>query len=104
MTPRKFRLSGNPWVERWDVIGSRGDTYVVSKRQDGSYGCSCPAWRFARAPKPDCRHIIATIADTALPTLAPVPAPNYSPNRIVAQTRGIPVERFTVKRKIREEL
>ncbi len=29
----------------------------MSLKQDGSYGCSCPAWKFAKAPKPDCRHI-----------------------------------------------
>jgi len=29
----------------------------VGLKHDGSYGCSCPAWKFARTPKPDCHHI-----------------------------------------------
>ncbi len=51
------QTSGNPWVERWDVPGNNGKTWTVGRRKDGSFGCSCPAWKFAKAPKPDCHHI-----------------------------------------------
>jgi hypothetical protein len=103
MTARKIRLPGNPWIERWDVIGSRGDTWIVSKRQDGTYGCSCPAWRFARAPKPACKHVIATLADLGqsqtFQPMAKSAAPIQSP--VIASNASF--ERFTVRRKIREE-
>jgi hypothetical protein len=46
------------YVEAWEVESYTGiDTYTVSKRADGTYACSCAAWKFARAPKPDCKHI-----------------------------------------------
>lgn len=47
------------WVKKWNVEGSNGDVYVVSQKDDGTFGCSCPAWKFAKAPKPDCKHIRA---------------------------------------------
>jgi hypothetical protein len=34
-----------------------GGTWTVSLKHDGTYGCSCPAWKFAKAPNPDCHHI-----------------------------------------------
>jgi len=46
------------WLERWQVPGSNGNTWTVARKKDGSYGCSCPAWKFARAPKADCHHIL----------------------------------------------
>ena len=36
---------------------SNGGKWKVSLKRDGTYACSCPAWKFAKAPKPDCRHI-----------------------------------------------
>ena len=45
------------WIRKWSVPASSGGTWTVSLKHDGSYGCSCPAWKFARAPKPDCHHI-----------------------------------------------
>ena len=60
------------YIEAWDVesLTECGKTYVVSKRTTGSYACSCPAWKFARAPKPDCKHIRALRSD--LTTVAAV--------------------------------
>lgn len=48
------------WVKRYHVRGSQGDDYVVAVADDGHFGCSCPRWKFAKAPKADCKHIIAT--------------------------------------------
>src|SRR5438128_1075635 len=45
------------WVKQWDVPASNGGTWRVSVKHDGAYACSCPAWKFAKAPKSDCRHI-----------------------------------------------
>jgi hypothetical protein len=45
------------WIRKWNVDASNGGTWTVGVKADGSYGCSCPAWKFAKAPKPDCRHI-----------------------------------------------
>jgi hypothetical protein len=45
------------WTRKWSVPASSGGTWTVGLKDDGSYGCSCPAWKFAKAPKPDCRHI-----------------------------------------------
>ena len=49
----------NDWAERWLVSGSTGSEYVVARRPDGTFGCSCPGWKFKKAPKPDCKHIRA---------------------------------------------
>ena len=42
------------WIKKWDVQGSKGNTYTVSLGDDGSYGCSCPVWKFRRE---ECKHI-----------------------------------------------
>ncbi len=50
---------GKGWIRSWTVPGSEGNEWKVSQRANGTYGCSCPAWKFAHAPKPDCHHILA---------------------------------------------
>lgn len=52
-------MGKNPWAQTWDVTGSSGDTYRVGQRASGEFGCSCPGWKFKKAPKPDCKHIRA---------------------------------------------
>lgn len=53
----------NPYVRSWDVpTSSDGSTWKVSERVDGTFACSCPKWKFARAPKPECHHIGAVRA------------------------------------------
>lgn len=48
----------NPYVRGWDVASTTSDdVYRVSERKDGSFACNCPAWKFHRAPKPECKHI-----------------------------------------------
>jgi hypothetical protein len=49
--------SRQQWLKQWDVPASSGGTWKVSLKRDGTYACSCPAWKFAKGPKPDCRHI-----------------------------------------------
>lgn len=52
-------MANNPYVKRWTATGSSGAEYIVSMRQDGTYACSCPAWKFAKArpTKEPCKHI-----------------------------------------------
>lgn len=52
-------MGKNPYVDSWEVTGSKGDVYKVSQRKDGTFACNCPAWKFKPAPKPDCKHIKA---------------------------------------------
>jgi len=57
MTPK---TPSRGYVESWDVESLSDSTkvYTVSRRKDGeTYACSCPAWKFHPAPKPDCKHI-----------------------------------------------
>lgn len=56
------------YVEAWDVesLTDCSKRYVVSKRKDGRFACSCPAWKFASAPKPDCKHIRALRDDVVV--------------------------------------
>lgn len=54
----------NPWVRSWPVVGTSGKEYKVSQRQDGTFGCDCPAWMMQRKEKwingvrQDCQHIL----------------------------------------------
>jgi|SRR5579871_5737401 len=49
----------NPWVNHWEVIGTSGKPYIVSKRASGDWGCSCPAWKFQKGGnRKDCSHIL----------------------------------------------
>lgn len=49
----------NPWVDSWQVAGTSGHKYKVSRRADGTtFGCECKTWLYAPAPKPDCQHIL----------------------------------------------
>jgi hypothetical protein len=47
----------NPYVRSWWVPSSEGGQWKVSERQDGTFACACPKWKFHPAPKPDCHHI-----------------------------------------------
>ena len=44
------------WVRKWPVEGHSGNAYVVAVDEFGTYGCSCPRWKFHRA---ECDHIRA---------------------------------------------
>jgi len=44
------------WVQKWDVQSESNPQkfYTVSRGDDGTFGCSCPAWTFHRRT---CKHI-----------------------------------------------
>lgn len=51
--------SKKQWSAQW-VVDSHSDplkVYKVSVTHDGRWACDCPAHRFAKAPKPNCKHI-----------------------------------------------
>ena len=46
------------WIKRWEVESTTraGLSYKVSQAEDGSWGCSCPQWRFRK--QLICKHIV----------------------------------------------
>lgn len=53
---------GSQWAAQWKVH-SKSDpakVYTVSVAKTGRWACDCPAHRFAKAPKADCKHIRET--------------------------------------------
>ena len=55
------------WLYRWDVKSSTtSDKYTVSMKANGTWGCSCKRWIFAKAPKLDCKHITKVKTTEAL--------------------------------------
>lgn len=77
------------YVEAWDVesLSEPGKTYVVSRRKTGELACSCPAWKFHKAPKPDCKHIRALAGELGAEAM------RYIPD--VVKTTPIPISRPT---------
>jgi len=59
------------WIQQWNVPATNGGTWIVSLKHDGTYACSCPVWKFARAPKPDCKHIEMIRADASSINVGP---------------------------------
>lgn len=48
------------WVQKWEVEGNSGNIHTVSVSDDGTWGCSCPVWKFRRQT---CHHILNKKAD-----------------------------------------
>jgi hypothetical protein len=64
MAKKLATTSSSQWVSQWEVASESNPSkfYKVSQRQDGSFACDCPAWKFKPAPKPPCKHINGLIA------------------------------------------
>ena len=58
-------MKTDKWVDRWMVQSETDPTkfYTVSRAKDGSFGCSCPAWKFRKVET--CKHIRGA-ADTII--------------------------------------
>jgi len=85
-------MAGRSWKQQWYVesYSDPDKEYTVSEDYDGSFACSCPAWKF-HTPRTDCKHIkaiknrrysasrqeaqVARSAATPVPRPAPAPAP-----------------------------
>lgn len=66
----------NDWVQKWDVESSSSNSvYVVGRRADGTFGCSCPAWKFKKvaegSTRPDCKHITEIKRTKGFASIAP---------------------------------
>jgi predicted nucleic acid-binding Zn finger protein len=62
------------WQQRFSVVGSHGDIYIVATKASGAWGCSCPAWKFKKTRdgfRPDCKHIRAVREGAALMVKVP---------------------------------
>src|ERR1035437_5672965 len=83
---------GAQWAAQWKVTSFTTDkTYTVSVAKTGRWACDCPAHKFARNPKPMCKHIIKVrgVEQFNAPVkMRPVAAHEVAPNesRIVAST------------------
>jgi hypothetical protein len=65
----KFGSSSATWVNRWEITSMTSDrTYVVGQKVDGTWGCDCAAWKFHKAPKPPCKHILKVQAVESVDT------------------------------------
>ena len=42
------------WIQKWEVDGSNGKVWIVALSDKGTFGCSCPSWKFRRV---ECHHI-----------------------------------------------
>jgi len=61
--------SSKNWVRQWIVVSpTSGHEYKVSQKVDASFACSCPAWKFKKAPKPPCKHIAYVQANVGVDT------------------------------------
>lgn len=68
------------WIERWSVESDDMDReYVVSRDAQGEFGCSCPQWKFGKAPKVNCKHIELLLVWLRHPTPATSPARGTRP-------------------------
>lgn len=57
------------WVDRYELesMTEPGTFYTVSKKYDDTWACSCAYWKFHKAPKPNCKHILAVIGQVTKP-------------------------------------
>lgn len=47
------------WMFRWEVESTTsGKVYTVAMTAQGHWACSCPAWKFKKQPRADCKHIL----------------------------------------------
>ena len=62
MTAKKVKGS-NVWPDRWEMQSTTDPdvTYILARKKDGTFGCSCPRWKFHKAPKIACKHLIALL-------------------------------------------
>ena|ERR1035437_873477 len=80
---------GAQWAAQWKVTSFTTDkTYTVSVAKTGRWACDCPAHKFARNPKPMCKHILKcrsaeSVAISSVPERMRVPAIGMDKPRIV---------------------
>ncbi len=82
----KELAASKQWIERYQVdsLTETDKSYIVSEKTDGTWACSCPAWKFHRAPKVNCKHILATFL--SLNVAKPAPVPKKRPVEVFAES------------------
>jgi hypothetical protein len=66
------------WVKSWMVESStRKNKYTVSYGDDGSWGCSCPSWKYHRNECKHIREIIGLFGRHPSVTESPYHKPKY---------------------------
>ena len=81
-------MSENGWFESWQVQSESDPSkfYTVSRKTDGTFGCSCPAWTVRRI---NCKHI-KVIASSLSPSGASDATDEiYAKLRFIAKINGI---------------
>ena len=76
------------WIEKWQVTKSDGKSYIVAKADNGSWGCSCPAWTLHRTR---CKHIAMVSEGAVTPTdytLMKIMGPGIEPTAPVKEPKG----------------
>lgn len=54
-------------LEQHDIQSTTSSSkYKVTKYDDGSWACSCPAWKFHKGTRVNCKHIQEVIGYTRL--------------------------------------
>jgi len=69
------------WQQQWDVPGSTGRIYKVSRDYSGNYACSCPQWIYKRD---DCKHIKAVRIFEGMANVTGQKAPPNLPKKELA--------------------
>lgn len=80
------------WKERYEVQSHTDVTkrYTVARKDDGSWGCSCPRWIFGK-PRSNCKHILAMIY-----AMQPLTQEVWSMEMTGRKMRGFDQERSSV--------
>lgn len=79
------------WIKKWKAPSNStpGKEYTVSIDREGNYGCSCPRWKFQRAPfdeRESCDHIEDVIAGRISPEGETLKA---EPRIVLASVRAV---------------
>ena len=64
--------------------------YIVAIKDDGTLGCDCPAWKFQKGAKKNCKHLDAFVNedfDAADVELTPAGA-SWGLNRVAKRVAG----------------
>jgi len=76
------------WLTSWSVTSSTGvHKYKVSYGQDGSWGCSCPIWKYKRN---ECKHIKEIISQVGRhPSV--LDSPYQKPMYVLSDEVNVPI-------------
>lgn len=90
------------WTTRWDVPSTDGKrVYVVARKDNGMYGCSCPAWKFQKGtPRKPCKHVLYIINQQAGYTAVASIAPKKEDIKFVVPKVGKPIPTIVIPAQV----